>query len=75
MTEHSYRDYKILLLASLQDNGLWACSYIVDRQDGGNVPAPRHTPPGLWDSKDHAEAGALRMRRRGLMLSVPDELF
>ena len=59
MTEHSYRDYKILLLASLQDNGLWACSYIVDRQDGGNVPAPRNTPPGLWDSKDHAEAGAL----------------
>ncbi len=59
MTEHSYKDYKILLLASLQDNGLWACPYLVERQDSAEVPAPRLTPPGLWDSKTHAEAGAL----------------
>lgn len=59
MTEHCYKDYKIMLLASLQDNGLWVCSYIVEGKANTEVPAPRHTPPGLWDSKDHAETGAL----------------
>ena len=59
MTEHSYKNYTILLLASLQDNGLWACAYLAERTAHTGVPAPRYTPPGLWDSKEHAEAAAL----------------
>ena len=59
MTEHCYKDYKIILLASLQDNGLWACPYVVECEPHAQAPAPRQTPPGLWDTMDHAEAGAL----------------
>ena len=59
MTEHRYKDYKILLLASLQDNGLWACPYLAEHKANAGVPAPQYTPPGLWDSKEHAEAAAL----------------
>jgi len=68
MTEHSYRGYTILLLASLQDNGLWVCPYVVET---GNVPAPRHTPPGLWDRRDHAEAAALTHAKAWIDAEAP----
>ena len=48
MMEHSYKGYKIILLVTLQGNGLWACPYIVEREDYGQVPVPGTTQYPTW---------------------------
>jgi hypothetical protein len=59
MSQHVHKDWTILLMPSQHDNGLWACPYVCQQRGQQGASAQRHEPPGLWDTKDEAEAASL----------------
>jgi hypothetical protein len=58
MAEHFHKDWIIQLFPS-QENGLWVCPYICGLSDRQRARAHRTVPPGMWDTKEEAEAASL----------------
>jgi hypothetical protein len=54
---HIHKGWAIELFPAQHDNGLWACPYVCHRT--GRQPSHRNEPPGLWDTKEEAEAASL----------------
>ncbi len=60
MAEHVYKKWKITLSPTQQDSLFWACAYVCELKRKAEVLSHRETPLGLWDTRDYAEAAALK---------------
>jgi hypothetical protein len=59
MSQHVHNRWTILLMPLQRDNGLWACPYACERRGGADASLHRTVPPGLWETKQEAEAASL----------------